>query len=142
MQSATWTATLPAPVWYQQAYFLAHLEEEIDRCVAANRNSFLIHLSLNACSRSAARRLVDCTREELSANDFAGMLASGDYAICLADTSLLRAAGLARRLDSYLADFDPSIGLAGLVIDGLTSAEVLESAPVRKPTGYATALAA
>ena len=116
------------PVWYQDGYFRANVAEAITPCLTATRESYIVYLSLGGCSRIAARMLYNCVRDEIGPRDFAGLLGSGEYAICLNDTDLRAASAFARRLERQLAGFDAVVGLAGLGIDGATSDEVLSVA--------------
>lgn len=128
MEANEYAAGVTGPVWYQDAYFCAHLADEIAACHDRSRESYVVYLSLGGCSRTAARMLFNCVRDEMREGDFAGMLADGDYAICLSATSLRRACALARYLTQQLAGFDAAVGLAGLGIDGQTPDEVLTTA--------------
>lgn len=128
MESITKTTDASGPVWYQDAYFRAHVADEIAPCVDRSRDSYLIHLSLGGYSRTAARMLYNCVRDEISSRDFAGMLSDGDYAVCLTATDLRTAAAFAHRLEQQLSGFEPVVGLAGLGIDGATADAVLEAA--------------
>jgi hypothetical protein len=117
---------LPAgAIWYQQAYFMSGLADELEAEGASRRPTAVIYLQASRCSRQAERRICEFVRIQTDRMDFAGMLEGGDYAICLVNAGRDRATIIANKLRFHLQDFDPLIGIAVSDEDGETAAEMM-----------------
>jgi hypothetical protein len=113
-------------VWYQEAYFLRFLQDEMDSARQQSTPLCLIVLRVPECSRRAARHLYAYAQSEASPAFF-GILSNGDYAICMPGSGYMEGADERRALADRLGDFGVCSGMAVLAEDE-TAADFLRVA--------------
>lgn len=109
-------------LWFQERYFLAALQQEVDRAREWNTPLCLILVQVPQCSRRVAHEFFAYAESE-KGNAFFGLLSNGDYVVCLPYSGY--SAGAAKRvsLTRALAEFGVTTGMA--VLDEEESAAAL-----------------
>ncbi len=113
-------------VWFQERYFLAALQNEIDSAQRRGSSLCVVVLRLPDYTRKAAQHLFAYAEAE-DGNSFFGLLANGDYAICMPDSGYAEAASESSALVHALSAFGACAGVA-VLDEELTAKALLESA--------------
>jgi hypothetical protein len=115
-------AVFSGAIWFQEAYFLTALQNEIDTAHQNNTALCVVVLRLPDYTRKAAHHLFAYAEAE-DGNSFFGLLSNGDYAICMPECGYTEGTHERVALTHSLRDFNICSGLA--VLDQETSATEL-----------------
>ena len=110
-------------VWYQEAYFLKALQQEVDRARDESSPLGLIFLHVPLYTRGAARHLF-AYGQTCDTQTFFGLLSSGDYAICMPSRDFTVATQARVALERAMTGLGAQAGLA-MLDEELTAAELL-----------------
>ena len=126
----------PATGWYSRWYFLARLEDELERAECFKQELSLVCLCFPLAHRSLPdeaqenlrQRLHRGATEALRASDVAGALSDEELIAYLPHTGRAEAVTVASKLKALLQQFQPLLSVAVFPQDGLTVDPLIEQA--------------
>jgi hypothetical protein len=124
-QEENWAAGSP---WYQRAYFEDRVGQELYRSQRYKTDTSIVVVRIPAVSRRAARALYTFVSTQLRTIDLAGLMGNGDYAICLPHTPKSGGEVVARRIRTFMDEYQPMVGVASYGEDGIEFQEIFDAA--------------
>ncbi len=124
-QDERWAAGSP---WYQRAYFEERVGQEIYRSRRYKTQTTVILVRIPAVSRRAARALYTFVATQLRTIDCAGLMGTGDYAICLPHTPKDGGEIVANRIRTFMDEYQPLVGVASYGEDGSAFNDLFDAA--------------